>query len=328
MTNEPIIALKGLSKRYGSLRAVHELNLEIYPGEVFGLLGPNGAGKTTTILMMLGLTEPSAGMARVCGYDATRNPIAVKRTVGYLPDRVGFYGQMSALENLKFIAQLNGLSLQEAENRSLELLDLVGLQQAQDKAVSTFSRGMLQRLGLADVLIKQPQVIILDEPTLGIDPSGVNDFLQLIRRLSRQQHLTVLLSSHHLQQVQKVCDRVGIFVQGELLVEGSIDTLAQQLWAKDGHTTQIRLGKQAEISPELKTALAQLKGYQDMSLQADILQIQMQQEQTPEIVRLLVAHKLDILEVKPRQYGLDEIYETYFKGQQPIHNNKETLSRK
>lgn len=170
---DPIIQLTGLTKNYGKTKAVDHLNLNIYKGEVFGLLGPNGAGKTTTILMMLGLTEPTTGTAYVCGHNATRNPIAVKRKVGYLPDNVGFYPEMTALENLTFIAELNGLQKSKARSGAQDILNQVGLGQDIHKKTGAFSRGMKQRLGLAEVLIKNPEVAILDEPTLGIHPVGL-----------------------------------------------------------------------------------------------------------------------------------------------------------
>lgn len=322
--DNPIIELSGLTKRYGSLTAVDKLDLRINTGEVFGLLGPNGAGKTTTILMMLGLSEPSAGKAQVCGYNASRYPIEVKRKVGYLPDRVGFYGNMTALENLVFIARLNGLDDQQARDRATELLDIVGLSEVVEKEVSTFSRGMKQRLGLADVLIKQPSVIILDEPTLGIDPKGVREFLELIKRLSREQKLTVLLSSHHLQQVQRVCDRVGIFVKGKLLVEGSIDNLAKELLNRDGHSTRIQLQAGTVLSEELKNKLAALDGVNTWAMEADTIQVQTEREQTAALVRFLVGQGLDIVGVQQRRYALDEIYEKYFEQPEtdiPAKNN-------
>jgi ABC-2 type transport system ATP-binding protein len=205
---EPIIDLRDLSKSYGPHIAVDKLNLQIPPGEIFGLLGPNGAGKTTTILMMLGLTEPDSGSARVCGFDATRDPIAVKRKVGYMPDNLGFYPQLTGLENLKYIARLNGQSEKGITEDARAVLELVGLKADATKQTAKYSRGMKQRLGLAEVLIKKPELIILDEPTLGIDPTGVKEFLELIASLQKEHGLTVLLSSHHLHHVQQVCDRV------------------------------------------------------------------------------------------------------------------------
>ncbi|MDD2512772.1 MAG: ABC transporter ATP-binding protein [Proteiniphilum sp.] len=227
----PTIVTSHLTKRYGDFTAVSDLTLEIGRGEVFGLLGPNGAGKSTTILMLMGMTEPTAGSVRVCGLDPVRQPIEVKRHVGYLPEDVGFYDDLSGLDNLIYTARLNGLTEGEARSRSLQLMERVGLAEEIGKKTGKYSRGMRQRLGLADVLIRNPEVIILDEPTLGIDPSGIRDFLRLIVTLSRGEGITVLFSSHHLHQVQQVCDRVGIFVKGSLLAQGDIASLARQLFS-------------------------------------------------------------------------------------------------
>lgn len=325
--NDSIIQLSGLTKRYGSLTAVDNLNLSIAKGEIFGLLGPNGAGKTTSILMMLGLTEPNEGTAYVCGHNATRNPIAVKKKVGYLPDSVGFYDNMTALENLRFIARLNGLSEAEAQTRSTEMLQTVGLAHAAHKKTATYSRGMKQRLGLADVLIKQPEVIILDEPTLGIDPSGVNEFLLLIKQLSREQGLTVLLSSHHLHQVQRVCDRVGIFVGGKLLVEGNIQILAKDLLDKEGYTTTVVLQTVEEASlQQIKIELEKLQGFQTLSINDNVLELETTADITPEIVRTMVKHGADIIGVQRKEYSLDDIYEKYFEDTKNINHTNEQFN--
>jgi ABC-2 type transport system ATP-binding protein len=233
---DPIIRTEGLTKRYGSVTAVRELNLEIFQGEVFGLLGPNGAGKTTTTLMLLGLTEPTAGIASIAGHDCTREPIAVKRMVGYLPDSVGFYPELTGRENLRFTGQLNGLDPSLCEQRASELLDRVGMTAAADRKTGGYSRGMKQRLGIADVLMKDPRVIIMDEPTLGIDPEGMRELIALIRVLSVTGRPHHLISSHQLYQVQQICDRVGIFVQGSLIACGRIEELGRQL-ESEGHYT-------------------------------------------------------------------------------------------
>jgi ABC-2 type transport system ATP-binding protein len=214
---EQVIVLTDLTKQYGRFTAVDRICLSIRKGEIFGLLGPNGAGKSTTILMMLGLTEPTSGSVEICGIDSTRHPIEVKRKIGYLPEDVGFYDDMTGPENLIYTARLNGIPDAEARARALELMKRVGLEDQLAKKTGKYSRGMRQRLGLADVLIKNPEIIILDEPTSGIDPSGVHEFIELIRQLSREEGLTVLFSSHHLDQVQKVCDRVGLFCGGKLI---------------------------------------------------------------------------------------------------------------
>jgi ABC-2 type transport system ATP-binding protein len=310
----PIIELRGLTKCYGSFKAVDDLNLTINKGEIFGLLGPNGAGKTTTILMMLGLTEPNSGVANVCGYNATREPIAVKKNVGYMPDSVGFYDNMTALENLMYIGRLNGIPQNEVKNKALDVLDTIGLKASADKKTSTFSRGMKQRLGLADVLIKNPKVIILDEPTLGIDPSGVREFLTLIRQLSKSQGLTVLLSSHHLHQVQQVCDRVGIFVQGKLRVEGNIDTLSRHLFTSEAYVVSITLRNEVSVESDFLSDLRKWEDVQQVKLMGETIEISCNQDLTPDLVRFFVQHNLDIMGVHKKQYGLDDIYEKYFEN--------------
>src|SRR6185503_8717460 len=202
--------------------------LDVHAGEIFGLLGQNGAGKTTTILMLLGLAEPSAGVARVVGFDPTREPLEVKRRVGYLPDNVGFYDGMTGRENLRYTAKLNGIAGADAEEKIAAVLDQVGMTARADTKVDTYSRGMLQRLGIADALVKDPAVLILDEPTTAIDPIGVVEILDLLRGLVNERGLAVLLSSHLLAQVQSVCDRVGIFAAGKLIGVGTVPELAAQ----------------------------------------------------------------------------------------------------
>jgi ABC-2 type transport system ATP-binding protein len=224
-----VIETRKLTKRYGETTAVDALDLSIRRGEVFGLLGPNGAGKTTTILMLLGLTEPSAGSARVDGLVPTRDPLLVKARVGYLPDEVGFYEDLTARQNLRYTAELNRLPRREAEDRIERLLTEVGLGAQADRRVGTYSRGMRQRLGLADALVKEPSILILDEPTVNIDPEGVREMLLLVERLRSDQGVTVLLSSHLLHQVEQVCDRIGVFVRGKLVASGTIDELAGEL---------------------------------------------------------------------------------------------------
>ncbi len=310
-----IIELKNLTKSYGSFKAVDQLNLEINKGEIFGLLGPNGAGKTTSILMALGLTEPTDGSVNVCGYNATKEPIAVKRRVGYLPDTVNFYDNMTALENLMYIGELNGIPRLEVKDRALETLEMVGLEQeAFHKKTGTYSRGMKQRLGLAEVLIKRPEIIILDEPTLGIDPSGVKDFLALIFRLSREQELTVLLSSHHLHQVQQVCDRVGIFVKGKLLTEGNINSLSSSLFTNESCEVRVTLQDIPATPWQHEKELLLLEAVQKASLEANYIDIACSADITPDIVRFFVEKGYNITGVQRKEYGLEDIYQKYFEN--------------
>jgi ABC-2 type transport system ATP-binding protein len=252
--SEIVLEASGLSKQYGAFTAVENLDLSIRRGEVFGLLGPNGAGKTTTILMLLGLTEPTAGQVRVLGMDPARSPLSVKARVGYLPDQVGFYDTLTARENLAYIARLNGIPRREAAQRIDEALAQMGLGGVMDKRVGAFSRGMRQRLGLAEILMKRPELVIMDEPTLGLDPEAALEFLELIRGL-RGEGITVMLSSHLLHQVQAVCDRVGLFSKGRLVLCGPVDELARQVLG-GGYRILI----EAEGEADLEAALSQVQG--------------------------------------------------------------------
>jgi ABC-2 type transport system ATP-binding protein len=228
MNGRNVIETQELTKVYGEQVAVDHLNLKINEGEVFGFLGPNGAGKTTTLLMLLGLSEPTSGKAWVCGFDPTREPLKVKRLVGYLAENVGFYDDMNAVQNLLFISRLNGIPDDLASNKIKELLKIVDLEVDPKKKVGEYSRGMRQRLGIAEVLLKDPQVIFLDEPTLGLDPDGSLQMLELIRSLSRDKKITVFFSSHLLDQVQKISHRVGIMIKGHLVAVGRIEDLAKE----------------------------------------------------------------------------------------------------
>ncbi len=315
---QSIIELKGLTKRYGDFTAVDGLDLAVHKGEIFGLLGPNGAGKSTTILMMLGLTEPTSGTVRVCGIDSTINPIEVKRRVGYLPDDVGFYEQLSGRENLLYTARLNRLSPSEAAHRVDHLLGRVGLQQAAEKKVGKYSRGMRQRLGLADVLVKNPEVIILDEPTLGIDPIGVREFLELIVALSREEQITVLLSSHHLHQVQQVCDRVGIFVAGRLLADGRVADLSRALFS-DKEPFIIEVGVNAPGLnaaggiATVETAVRALNHVVSVSADDGKLVVGSEEDISADVARVVVNSGLDLISLRTKEYGLDDIYTKYFE---------------
>jgi ABC-2 type transport system ATP-binding protein len=224
----PVITARGLTKRYGEAVVVDAIDFDIFKGEIFGLLGPNGAGKTTTILMMLGLTDVSAGTVIVAGYDPVRQPLAVKRRVGYLPDAVGFYDNLTAVENLTYTARLMGIGRRDRDRRIAEAVDRVRLAEVAHKPVATFSRGMRQRLGLAELMMKRAEIAILDEPTSGLDPQSTHEFLDMIGDLKREG-VTVLITSHLLDQVQRICDRVALFRDGRILVMGTVPELARQV---------------------------------------------------------------------------------------------------
>lgn len=223
-----VIDVRGLTKLYGAARAVDAIDLSIRRGEIFGLLGPNGAGKTTTILMLLGLTEVSAGTVDVLGFDPVRQPLEVKRRVGYLPDAVGFYDHLTARENLRYTARLLAIPRSDAEKRISDAMESVQLADVLDKRVSTFSRGMRQRLGIAEIVMKKAEIAILDEPTSGLDPHATFELLEMIRGL-KKAGVAVLISSHLLDRVQSVCDRVALFNHGKIALLGSVVELANQV---------------------------------------------------------------------------------------------------
>jgi ABC-2 type transport system ATP-binding protein len=318
-----VIELVDLTKKYRSQTVVDSLNLSIRKGEVFGLLGPNGAGKSTTILMMVGLTEPDSGSVKVCGINSTRNPVMVKKKVGYLPEDVGFYDDYTGLENLIYTARLNGLSMNEATQKAGELLKRVGLSEDAKKKAGKYSRGMAQRLGLADVLIKNPEVIILDEPTLGIDPAGVRELLDLIVKLSKEEGLTVLFSSHHLHQVQQVCDRVGLFVAGKLLAQGDIDTLSRELFSESAFiieagicnpfSAQPGFGSPAE-KESLSEILKKIDGVKAVSMKESKLRLECSHDLTPLIAKAIIESGFGLNYLNKKEYGLDDIYFRYFEG--------------
>ena len=228
MSTEAIIETTDLTKLYNGEAAVENLTFSVSEGEIFGFLGPNGAGKTTTLLMLLGLTEPTSGTARVLGVDPTRESIKVKSVIGYLQENMGFYGDLNARQMLQFIAELNNITADMVEERITAALQTVGLAEEQDKKIGAYSRGMRQRLGIAELLIKDSKVAFLDEPTLGLDPDATNRMIELIKSLCQDKKMTILLSSHMLHQVQKICHRIGIMIKGRMVAQGDMDHLAAE----------------------------------------------------------------------------------------------------
>ena len=296
---------RALTKHYGEAVAVDELDLTVDQGEVFGLLGPNGAGKTTTILMLLGLSEPTSGTAEVLGLDPTRHALEVKRRVGYVPDSVGFYDDLSGRENLRYTARLNRLDRDDAVRRIDGVLADVGLVDRAEDPVGTYSRGMRQRLGVADALVKDPAILIMDEPTVAIDPEGVDELLALIRRLRDDRSVTVLLSSHLLQQVQSVCDRIGIFVAGRLVARGSINELS----AAHGGRTVIEV---AVAAGDAEPVLWAVPDVVDVRRDGEVYLVGCHRDIRTALAGALVDAGLVPVHIRVRAEELGEIYRRYF----------------
>jgi ABC-2 type transport system ATP-binding protein len=303
-----IITARGLTKRYGDAIAVNGIDFAVDKGEIFGLLGPNGAGKTTTILMMLGLTEVSGGEIRVLGHDPAREPLAVKRRVGYLPDTVGFYEHLTARENLTYPARLIGLGRAERSPRIDQALAQVRLADVADKRVATFSRGMRQRLGLAEILMKGAEIAILDEPTSGLDPQSTEEFLQLIRDL-KAAGVTVLLSSHLLDRVQRVCDRVALFQGGRIALMGTVAELGRQVLGggfaveieAEGAGLDLRLGAISGVSRVERVAPDRYRLLADRDVR-------------PDAARAVVSGNGQLKRLSVDEPSLEAIYAGFFQG--------------
>lgn len=307
--SELVVETRKLTKHYGQVVAVDNLNLRVREGEVFGLLGPNGSGKTTTILMLLGLTEPTSGYVRVLGLDPARRPLSVKARVGYLPDQVGFYDDLTARENLIYIAKLNGLPRSEAYRRIDEALAQMGLADVADRRVATFSRGMRQRLGVAEVLIKRPRLVIMDEPTQGLDPEAAHEFLNIVQHL-KAQGISVLLSSHQLHQVQAVCDRVGLFHKGRMVLEGTVPELARKVL---GGAYRVRVQAKGD-GDAIERALRDVKGVAAVKRESgDWYEVEAARDLRPEVARAVVQAGGQLYSLDVEEPNLDEIYTRYFQ---------------
>ena len=307
MNDANVIEAKALTKRYGDAIAVDQISFSVGRGEIFGLLGPNGAGKTTTILMLLGLTDISGGEVRVLGFDPAREPLSVKRRVGYLPDTVGFYDHLTAADNLRYTARLIGFEKDKRERAIADALKRVGLTEFADKRVGTFSRGMRQRLGLAEILMKGAQVAILDEPTTGLDPHATAELLGVIRAF-KGEGISVLLSSHMLERVQSICDRVALFSDGKIALMGTVAELGRQVLGggyvvdieADGAGLAERLALIPGVSGVEQTGIGKLRLHADRDVRS---------EAAAEVVAM--QGRLKFLGVQ--EPSLDAIYTRYFE---------------
>ena len=305
--SDNVIEVQNLTKRYGQTTVVKGISFSAGRGEIFGLLGPNGSGKTTTILMMLGLTEISDGQVRLLGYDPAREPLAVKRRVGYLPDTVGFYDNLSAADNLRYTARLNGFTLAEREDRIKSSLAQAGLADVADKRVSTFSHGMRQRLGPAEILMKDAQVALLDEPSAGLDPQATIELLEVIRDL-RRKNASVLLSSHMLERVQSVCDRVALFNKGSIALTGTVPELGRQVLGGGFHVVVEAEGQ------DLAKRLATVPGVTAVEVTGtNHLRLLAEHDVRPDAAAAVVAAGGRLMNLSVEEPSLEAIYTRYFQ---------------
>jgi ABC-2 type transport system ATP-binding protein len=304
-----IVETDELTKMYGDFTAVNELNLQVPKGEIFGFLGPNGAGKTTTVLMLMGLTVPTSGRALVGGYDVLEQSREVRKIASILPEYSSMYGDLTAFYNLDYVGRLNDMPRDEREDRALEILDIVGMNEWVDAKYETFSRGMKQRIGIASTMMKNPEIVFLDEPTLGLDPLGTREIRELILDMKNKHGLTVILTSHILSEVQVTCDRIGIINRGKLVLNDTMSNLNEVMTGADDRVVEFKL---SEVTQELLKDLESVDGVNAVSEESDRLFVYCGVDSDFYVSRTIVEHGSTILLMKPRQYTLEEIFMKYY----------------
>jgi len=307
---DQIIEVQDLTKVYPNGKvAVNKVSFTLNKSEIFGMLGPNGSGKTTTILMLLGLLDATKGSVSVLGYNPLRTPLEIKKRVSYLPDSVGFYSNLSAYENVDYTTRFLNLDGKERKERINIALKKMRLYKNRNDKIKTFSHGMKQRLGLAEVLIKKPAIAILDEPTQGLDPESVSEFLDIIRSFRDDENMSVLISSHQLNQVQSVCNRVGLFSQGSLITYGTVKELSEAQFGTN-RLIDLSLEEDADISEIAQNidGITQIKRTSPcewiFSCTKDI---------RSKLVKALVDNRLNINSVSLQMYSLEDIYRSFFE---------------
>jgi ABC-2 type transport system ATP-binding protein len=297
-----MIQVNGLTKDYGARRAIDNLSFDAEQGEIVGFLGPNGAGKTTTMRILTGYMPPTDGTAIVAGYDVVEESLEVRKRVGYLPETVPLYNDMTALEYLKFMADLR--KIPNSEERAFETLAKVNLEERANSYIGNFSKGMRQRIGLAQALIHRPEVLILDEPTIGLDPAQVVEMRSVIREIGQDR--TVLLSTHILTEAQQICDRVLIINKGQIVTEDTPENLQARL--AGAQRVLVRVRGEAD---ELPARISKVKGVRDVEAKPDgsvEFEFSAGQDVRPLVAKTVVQAGFDLLEMRPIGLSLEEIF--------------------
>jgi ABC-2 type transport system ATP-binding protein len=305
-----MIEIKKLTKRFGNLTAVDNLDLRIEPGDIFGFIGPNGAGKTTTMRILVTLMDPTSGVASIDGLDVTKKGKEVRRRVGYMPDFMGVYDDLKVFEYLEFFAAAFGIEYRKRKAIVEGVLELTDLMSKQGAAVDSLSRGMQQRLGLARVLIHDPKVLILDEPASGLDPRARIEIRELLRELKRMGK-TIMISSHILSELEEICDRVGIIEHGQLVFGGTMEEIQPRLGIHS--KVRVKVLGDDDKAVELLTALPQIQAVEAVG---DYLSVTFREgEQTDGIIaRTLVNGGVDLVYLQPEQLKLDDAFLKLTKG--------------
>jgi gliding motility-associated transport system ATP-binding protein len=297
-----MIQVNGLTKDYGARRAIANLTFDAEQGEIVGFLGPNGAGKTTTMRILTGYMPPTEGTATVAGYDVVEESLEVRKRVGYLPETVPLYTDMTALDYLKFMADLRHIP--NSRERAYETLERVNLSDRADGYIGNFSKGMRQRMGLAQALIHRPEVLILDEPTIGLDPAQVVEMRSVIREIGKDR--TVLLSTHILPEAQQICDRVLIINKGSIVAEDTPENLQSRLVGSQRVILRVR-----GDSDGLTARIAKIKGVRDVEAKSDgtiEFEFAAGQDIRPQVAKAVIQGGYDLLEMRPVGLSLEEIF--------------------
>ncbi|MCL4503715.1 MAG: ABC transporter ATP-binding protein [Deltaproteobacteria bacterium] len=298
-----MIEVRDLTKYYGPLQAVNRLNFEVAAGEIVGFLGPNGAGKTTTLKMLSGFLAPTSGTARINGFDCVSQSLEVRRSLGYLPENVSIYPDLTVGQFLKFAAQAKGVEVKDQPGEIRRVMNACGLEEVAGKLVKALSKGFRQRLGLAQALLHQPPVLILDEPTIGLDPSQIVEIRSLIKNLEGGH--TVILSSHILPEVSQLCHRVIIINRGQIVASDTPENLARQMGR--GAISLMVKGPEAQVM----AALQDMPGVARVMNQSEgrfLVEAGNGQDLRPELARLLVQQGFDLLELKAQEFTLEDVF--------------------
>jgi len=301
-----VVETKGLCKYYGDVRAVDGADLKVPKGTVFGIFGHNGAGKTTLISILAGLTLPTKGKALVLGYDVIRESVEIRKRIGLLPEGFGFYDNLSALDNLIYLAELDGMDRNTAKKRALEVLEIVGLKEYAKNKVGTFSRGMKQRLGIAQAILKDPDLIILDEPTVGIDPYGATKIRQLIVTIAKGGK-TVIISTHLLYEIGQICTHAAIMRMGKVIMEGSLEELTKAIRDAYGYKYEIEVFDRSTLDL-IKKDIENINGVDEIIINDLRIVVNSRYDIIKEIAKVLKDLRIEIKTFREIPPSWEQIY--------------------
>lgn len=317
-----MIEVEDLTKFYGPVAAIKGLNFAVADGEIVGFLGPNAAGKTTTLKILAGYMPPSAGAARVNGYDCLTQSLQVRRSLGYLPENVPLYPDLTVRQFLDFAAQAKGLGRQKRRPEVARVLKDCALEEVENTLIGVLSKGFRQRVGLAQALLGRPPLLILDEPTIGLDPSQIVEIRELIRQLAGEH--TVILSSHILPEVSLLCQRVIIINRGQIVASDTPANLTRQL-GRDARLRVAVRGPEDQVSRALAT-VAGVKAVQPAGEGRYSLEVDLDQEVRPEVARLIVQQGWDLLELKTEDFTLEDVFLNLVTEEQILGQDREPKS--